>query len=160
MNKSDNAAYNKAVKYCHMQVLKQAKQMLSSIEQEELRYTLERQDRPPAIGSIIHEMVNPLLYTRLEYHTNELFAIHWGIEAVNQLGQLSSITTSFVRLLYNLTNKENTSVNIEESVRTDWFINQPSAMFEYIEERGLRHHTFKLLPYKPTATKRKLRPVA
>ncbi|RZK26664.1 MAG: hypothetical protein EOO43_02135 [Flavobacterium sp.] len=159
MKTNENAAYNKAVKDSYMQVLKQAKQMLGTIEQEELRYTLEREDRANKVGTIIHEIINPLLYLRLEYHTDNVYAIHFGIEEVNQLGQLSEITTKFIRLLYKLTSCDQTNINIENSVRTDWLINNPSSMYEFIEERGCKHHTFKQLPYKP-AVKRKLRSVA
>ena len=159
MSTNINQAYNKAVKEAYFQILKHAKQMLCTIEQEELRFTLEREERTSKAGTIIHEIINPLLYLRLEHHTDNVYAIHFGIEQVNQQGQLSAITTKFLRLLYKLTAIESTDINIEESVRTDWFINSCSSMYEYVEERGNKHHTFKQLPYKP-AVKRKLRSVA
>ncbi|RZK08829.1 MAG: hypothetical protein EOO43_21315 [Flavobacterium sp.] len=152
-------AYNSIVKDAYYAILKKVKQQLSTIEQHELRYSLEREDKSISIGTIIHEIITPLIYLRLEFHTDNVFAIHFGIEPVNQQGQLSSITTSFIRLLYKLTCKENTAINIEDCVRTDWFINSCSDMYQYLEERGNKHHTFKQLPYKP-AIKRKLRSVA
>ena len=159
MSTNINQAYNEAVKEAYFQILKQAKQMLCTVEQEELRFTLEREERTGKAGTIIHEIINPLLYLRLEHHTDHVYAMHFGIEQINQQGQLSAITTKFLRSLYKLTTKDNTAINIENCVRTDWFINSCSSMYEYVEERGNKHHTFKQLPYKP-AMKRKLRSVA
>lgn len=153
-------AYNKAVKDSYAQILKIARQMLGSIEQEELRFMLEREDRSAKIGTIIHELINPLLYLRLEHHSDDTYAIHFGIEQINKIGQLSLITSQFLRMLYKQTSRNNMEINIEGCVRTDWFINSPSEMYEYIEERGLKHHIFKQLPYKPKAVKRKLKAVA
>ena len=50
-------------------------------------------------------------------------------------------------------------VDIESSIRTDWFNNSCSESYEYIEERK-KYHIFKLIPYKVTASKRKLMAVA
>ncbi|MCC8410493.1 hypothetical protein LJ707_16240 [Mucilaginibacter sp. UR6-1] len=153
-------AYNKAVRDSYALILKQARQMLGAIEQEELRFILEREDKSAKIETIIHELINPLLYLRLEHHSDDNYAIHFGFEQVSNSVELSSITTQFTRILYKQTSKDFTTVDIEGCVRTDWFINSPSAMYEYIEERGLKHHTFKQLPYKPKAAKRKLKAVA
>ena len=147
--------YNQCVQLAYFQLLKQAKQMLNKIEQEELRFTLERAERkPPQIGTIVHELVNPLLYMRLELHADSQMAIHFGIECVYERGQLSDITSTFLRLLYKLTSKDAYPIDIENCVCTDWFINSCAEMFEYIEERN-KYHTFKQLKYKVTAKKRK-----
>jgi len=148
-----NVPYNKEVQATYFKVLKYAKQQLATIEYEELRFTLERSEEP-VIGSIIHEIVSPVLYLRLELHTDKLMRIHFGIEQVHLIGKVSDITTKFLRTLYKLTAKEVTTVNIEASVATDWFINSCSAMYEHIEER-LKYHTFKQIPYKVSAQKRK-----
>lgn len=151
----NNVLYNSAVKQAYFSILKQAKQLLATIEQEELRLTLERRDvKEPKIGTIVHELVSPVLYLRLELHTDDKMAIHFGIEQVNQLGHLSAITTRFMRLLYRYTSKEITGIDIEECVRTDWFINSCSAMYEYIELRN-KYHMHKQIRYKTVIQKRK-----
>lgn len=157
---SQVSPYNECIKVAYYQILKQAKSMLATVEREELRYTLERQDKPGTIvGHIIHELVNPLLYLRLEEHSDGIYAIHFGIEQVNELGQLADITTRFLRILYKVTALGAFPVDIENSIRTDWFNNSCSESYEYIEERK-KHHTFKLIPYKVTASKRKMLAVA
>ena len=157
---SEMSPYNESVKLAYQQILKQTKAMLSTIEREELRFSLERQDKPgTVIGHIIHEILNPLIYLRLEEHSDGVYAIHFGIEQVNEMGQLSDITTRFLRSLYKGTMLGAFPVDIENCIRTDWFNNSCSESYEYIEERN-KHHTFKLIPYKPTASKRKLMAVA
>ena len=147
--------YNDYVALAYFQLLKQTRQMLAAIEHEELRYTLERIDRKQTqIGSIIHELINPLIYLRLELHTDNQMAIHFGIEQTNQQGQLSELTSKFLLLLYKLTSKDTYPVDIESSVRTDWFINSCSEMYEYMEVRN-KYHTFRQIKYKVSAQKRK-----
>lgn len=147
-------AYNKAVGTAYYSILKQAKALLAAIEQLECRYTLQREDRQLHEPGIIHEMINPIIYLRLEWANDELYHIHFGIEQANRIGQQSDITSAFIRLLYKATAREATTINIESCVKTDWFINSCSAMYEYIEERN-RYHTFMLIKHKPVAAKRK-----
>lgn len=147
-------AYNKQVGAAYYSVLKQAKAMLAAIEQHECRYTLQREDKQLHEPGIIHEIINPIIYMRLEWHSDGLYHIHFGIEQANRLGQQSDITSAFIRLLYKVTSKEVTTVNIEDCVKTDWFINSCSAMYEYIEERN-RYHQFMLIKHKPATVKRK-----
>jgi len=152
---TNNEVYNEAVKNSYFKILKKAKLLLSTIENDELRYTLERQDKNKSVvGTIVHELISPVLYLRLEHHSDNIMAIHFGIEQVNELGLLSSITTSFLRVLYKLTSKEITGVDIECCVRTDWFINSCSAAYEYIKERN-KYHELKQLKYKVSSTRRK-----
>lgn len=153
-NDLEKLAYNKEVMRCYYQILKQTKAMLAAIEQHEMRYTLIREDRTLNQPGIIHEIINPIIYLRLELHSDYLCQIHWGIEQANRLGQQSDITSAFIRLLYKATSKEATTVNIEDCVKTDWFINSCSAMYEYIEDRN-KFHQFMLIKHKLTTAKRK-----
>jgi hypothetical protein len=150
----DMASYNLEVKKAYFLIFKNATKLLAAIEQDELRFTLERRDTKGTEIGIIHEFVNPILYLRLEHHTDGIMAIHFGIEQINQLGLLSYITTMFLRLLYKRTSKEATTVNIENCVRTDWFINSCSAAYEYIEQRN-KYHDFKMIPRKMSNSHRK-----
>lgn len=147
--------YNNSVRQAYNAIYKYTKQLLSTLENEELRYSLEREERgQPIVGTIIHEFINPLLYLRLECHPTNSFAIHYGFEESKSFNQFAKLTESFVRLIYKVTSKEATEVNIEDSVRTDYCIYLCSEMYEYIEERN-KHHQFKQIKHRPTAVKRK-----
>lgn len=147
--------YNKCVQKAYYAIYKNAKALLSTLEHEELRYSLEREDRTTAkVGTIIHEFINPVLYLRLECHPTNSFAIHYGFEESNSFNQFAQITSAFVRSIYRLTAKDETEINIEDSVRTDYCIYSCSDAYEHIEERN-KHHQFKLIKYKALAAKRK-----
>lgn len=147
--------YNHCVRLAYFQILKEAKQMIATIERDELRYTLERIDNvQPLKQGIVRELVNPLIYLRLELHSDNEMAIHFGIECVNEQGLLSLLTSQFLRLLYKVTTVGAYPVNIESCIRTDWFINSCSEMYSYIEDRN-KYHTFRKIKYKVTAQKRK-----
>jgi len=146
--------YNIAVKEAYFAILKQAQKLLSTIEQEELRFTLIRGSSKSTDGIIVHEFVNPLLYLRLECRSDNLFAIHYGFEQILEDARLHNITALFTRYVYYLTSKTTTQIDIESCVKTDWCINTPSAMYEYIDEQH-KYHSFKLIKYKVTAGQRK-----
>lgn len=151
---SDIVPYNKTVQKAYFTILKEVKAMLANIEHEELRYTLIREDKPrTVVGHVIYEIVNPLIYLRLEEHTDGIYSIHFGIEPVERLGQLTDITTRFLRLLYKVTMLGAFPVDIESCVRTDWFVHNVSGLYEYLEES--EKYTFKLIPYKVTASKQR-----
>ena len=146
--------YNQCVQLAYFQLLKQAKQMLATIEHDELRCTLERNDNVrPVNQGVIHEFINPLIYLRLECHSDNLCAIHFGFDEVKQPGEISDLTTKFLRLLYKLTSKDAFPIDIELCVKTDWFINTCSGLYEYIEES--EYYTFRKIKYKVTSKKRK-----
>ncbi|MGY3215299.1 hypothetical protein [Mucilaginibacter sp. HD30] len=152
--------YNAEVHRIYFKVLKDAKALLATIEAESLRYSLIRRDKPPIVsGSIIHEFVSPLLYLRLSFYEDKL-GIHYGWELIPTFGEFYPITRTFIRNLYKATMVSATPINIEDCIRTDYVINECSAAYEHLEERGCRHHSFHLVPYKPKAVKRKLSKVA
>jgi hypothetical protein len=146
--------YNKAVRTCYFQILKYAKAMLSAIEQEELRFTLIREDKQAIAGSIIHEMVNPLLYLRLEQHSNGYYSIHYGFETFPVFGPYYYVGASFTRFVYKVTMASATPINIEDALRVDFIVLNCSEMYEHIEDRN-KYHQFQQLPYKPAANRRK-----
>lgn len=151
----DQLPYNTAIQQAYFNVYKNAKQLLSTLEREELRYSLELEDKSNLeVGTIVHEFINPLLYLRLEFHATNVLAIHYGFEQVLANNQYSQITSAFIRSIYKYTAKEATTINVEDAVRTDWCINTCSEMYEYMEESN-KHHQFKLIKYKALAAKRK-----
>jgi hypothetical protein len=141
---------NQAVQTAYYAMLKQARQLLSTIEGEEFRHSLVRAEKRRKPG-LIHEFVNPLLYLRLTWHDDGSYSIHYGFEPCETY---ESITRPFVRSVYKLSMKDSTSSNIEDRIRTDWFIHNPDDMYEYIDERR-KYHCFKLIKYRPSASKRK-----
>jgi hypothetical protein len=145
--------FNKEVKAAYFKILRQAKALLSTIEQEELRFTLIREDKQAINSSVIHEMVNPLLYLRLESHAEGYYSIHYGFELFPVFSQYYPITSAFARLVYKVTMSPNTAINIEEALRVDFIILNCSEVYEHVEER--QKHEFKLIQYKPAAMKRK-----
>ncbi|RVU02376.1 hypothetical protein EOD41_00090 [Mucilaginibacter limnophilus] len=155
------STYNKIVKQTYFQLVKEAKALLATIEEEPLRYSLIREDKQSfQQGTIVHEFLNPLLYLRLECYAENKLGIHFGWELMPTFGEYYHIMNTFVRLVYKLTMADTTAINIEDCIRTDYVINECSAAYEHLEERGLRHHTFVLIPYKAKPIKRKLRKVA
>lgn len=149
------SGYNLAVKQAYFKLLKVAKQLLATIEHEELRFTLIRDDRNRHTSdSVLHEFVSPLLYMRLECSKQNLFVIHYGIEFIQTDTSLSDRTASFIRAVYHLTSKGITSIDIEKSVSTTWCITVCSELYEYIEEQQ-KYHTFQLIKHKVTDGQRK-----
>lgn len=147
--------YNKVVRECHRQILKYARTLLSTIEHEELRFTLVREDRKAQNNAqVIHELISPLLYLRLESYTTGVYSIHYGFEQFPIFGDYYAITAAFVRFIYKVTTSENTSINIEDAVRVDWLISNCSEMYEHVEEQ-MKHHQFHLIKHKPAANRRK-----
>lgn len=154
-NETAMLAYNKAVQEAYFKILKETRRQLATIEREELRYCLEREDKSAIKPNVIvHELVNPLVYLRLEGKPDNRLAIHWGFEPIMSINQYSQLTTFFIRLLYCMTAKEHTSINIEDAVRTDWIITTCDNMFEYIGDNN-KYHQFRLIKHKPATMKRK-----
>jgi hypothetical protein len=152
--------YNKAVQTAFMLILKEAKSMLATIEHEELRYSLVREEKNiTPIQRVLYEFVNPLLYLRLEVNGEDLYTIRYGFEMGNSDSQLSNRTASFTRLVYRLTSKDVTEIDIENCVSNSWCITECSALYEYIEDRN-KHHQFALIKYKSAATRRNMKAVA
>ncbi|WP_158826733.1 hypothetical protein [Mucilaginibacter lacusdianchii] len=155
------AAFNAEVRKVYFKLLKEAKILLATIEEEPLRFSLIREEKQPIQqGTIVHELINPLLYLRLECYAENKPGVHYGFELSPTFGQYYHVTNTFVRILYKHTMVEATPINIEDCIRTDYVLNDCSALYEHIEERGCKHHTFQLILYKAKAVKRKLRKVA
>jgi hypothetical protein len=158
-NQTNNAQLlerNRAVRSAYLQIYKEVKALLSTLEEELLRQIMEREHKGIAsVGSIIHELISPLLYLRLECYTGNILAIHYGYDQGDLASQFYSITSAFIRTLYKLTMATDSAINIEDCIRTDWVIVNCSEMFEYMAERN-KHHSYKVLKYKPKASNRKL----
>lgn len=153
MNKTNtqHSSRNEAIKAAYFDMLKVATQLLSTIEQEDFRHTLVREKEPVKAYGLIHEFVNPLLFLRLSLLEDGIYAIHYGFEPCVTYAH---ITMPFCRSVYKLSMKDCTAVNIENSIKTDWFIHNPDEMYEYIAEQN-KYHTYKQIKYKPTASQRK-----
>ena len=160
-HQSPLSPYNAEVQRVYFKVLKEAKALLATIEEEPLRYTLIREENLPIVfNTIVHELVNPLIYLRLASDDETKLGIEFGLEFIPTYGKYYHIGNTFIRMLYKATMANTTSVNIEDSVRTDYIFHECSGAYEQIEERGCRHHSFQLIPFKTKVVKRKLSKVA
>ncbi|WP_295794700.1 hypothetical protein [Mucilaginibacter sp.] len=149
-------SYNESVQQTYNLIVAKALHLLTTLEQEELRYILERKQKGSQYPIIIHELVSPILYLRLEYGEDSRLAVHFGAEPASPFPEVQAVTAGFLRILFTLTGKAYTGVDIEDCVKTDWLINVCSEMFEYLEDRT-KYHTFRKIPYnKKHARKRVL----
>ena len=144
-------AYDQAVYTAYFATLKVVRNLLAPIEREELRYSLIREDPLTDKPCILHEFVNPLIYLRLERGTNLKLSIRYGFEPCQDYAH---VTMKFTRTLYRLTMAGATTNNIEDSIKTEWYVHNPEEMFSYLEEQ-MKHHTFSLIKHKVTASQRK-----
>jgi hypothetical protein len=132
--------YNQVVKDAYFQIVNQTIQLISSLGEEPLRGILERQDKPNKVdGYIVHELINPLIYIRLEAYKDDMLGIHYGYEQNDLFTRYYPITSAFIRSVYKCTTKENTKINIEACVHTDWVITNCAELYEYIAERNKCH---------------------
>jgi hypothetical protein len=157
-NYSATEALNACARTAYNSVLKNTKGLLATIEQVELRFIYERDEASAFKTTIIHELISPLLYLRLEQNDDGCYMIHYGIEQCPDREELSHITAAFMLSLYTATSSSNTLINIECCVKTDWMQTQCSELFEYIDEHN-RCHTFKRIRYR-SARQRKVLHVA
>lgn len=146
--------YNQVVTIAYLRIIKLAKQLISSLEEELLRAILERTDKPQISGGyIVHEIINPLIYIRLEAYKDDLLAIHYGYEQTGLFTQYYPITSAFIRSVYWCTARENTTINIEDCIHTDWVITNCAELYEYIGDRN-KYHTINTVKYEGRQLKR------
>jgi len=146
----NNIKHNDGVKTAYFKILKYGKVLLTQVPEKPLRQTLER---PLTVNhnalEIIHEFISPLIYLRLECYSDMLFCIHYGYEQNELYTKYYPITSAFIRSIYRFTAKENTEINIEGCVHTDWVITNCAELFEYIGDRN-KYHTFRTIDYIPS----------
>jgi hypothetical protein len=153
--------YNAEVRKAYHKILKQAKAMIATVEQHELRCSLVQADRSkPVFMNKVHEFVNPLIYLCLMCPV-DTYEIYFGFE-LGSSGEsdFTELTSKFMRILYKSTSAEHTAINIEDCVSTYNVITECNDLFDYMHERGKSAHTFELIAYKPKPVKRKLMKVA
>ncbi len=139
--------YNTAVLFAYDRIVRRAKKLLSIIERDDLRAYYERKSVLRIPNKLIHEMISPLLYTRLECESDGMMAIRFGIEAIRDNTELHTITAQFLRFVFAATSREQTKRPIEACIKTDWFINSCNELYEYID-MDPRFHILKKVPCK------------
>jgi hypothetical protein len=150
------AAFNNEVHRAYFKLLKQTEKLIATLQQHELRCTLQQQDNTPiSVFSKVHELVSPLLYLSLQCCDGERLSIKFGFEQGGDDYRFSHITAKFLRTLYKCTASENTTVDIEDCIHTDYIIVNCSELYECIEDSHHKLHTFKLIKHRSTATQRK-----
>jgi hypothetical protein len=155
------SAYNAEVQKAYHKILKQAKALIATVEQHELRCSLVQANRSrPVFMNKVHEFVNPLIYLYLMCPV-DTYEIYFGFE-LGSSGEndFTALTSTFMRTLYKQTSAEHTAINIEDCVSTYNVITECTELFDYMEERGKSAHTFELIEYRPKSTKRNLKKVA
>jgi hypothetical protein len=152
-NTTETTPYNLKVEQAYFKVLKYAKTLISSLEDDNLRTVLFRDFKTRGTGGVIHEFVNPLIFLRLGCIAGQ-YVIHFGFQETDEQPECSEVTTTFMRGLYRLTSKQVTGINIENCIKCDWLISNPTEMYDYLLEQN-EHHTFALLSRKVKASERK-----
>jgi hypothetical protein len=152
---SDLTSYNSLVKSTYFKVLNRTRQLLSTLDNPDLRGTLCKHQTPKKlhIFTVLHEFVNPVIYLALQCDGGQRLSIHFGFEQVGIEDDNTIVTGPFMRMLYTLTSKENTAFNIEDCISTDYVFTHCIDLFTSIA--SVTSHKFKLLPYKPAAARRK-----
>lgn len=155
------SAYNAEVRKAYHKILKQAKALIATVEQHELRCSLVQADRSkPVFMNKVHEFVSPLIYLCLMCPV-DTYEIYFGFELGSSTeSDFTALTSKFMRTLYKQTSAEQTTINIEDCVSTYNVITECNELFDYMEERGKSNHDFELIPYKPQSAKRKLMKIA
>jgi hypothetical protein len=151
---SAHHSYNVTVQQSFKTILKYTKQLLSQVKDEGLRLYYERIRKEVYPNTILHEMISPLLYLRLECNVRGKCTIHFGIESIRDHEELQLITGKFLRYIFFCTAALHTTENIEDCVNTDWFIAICTELFEYIN-MDQKYHILKKVPYKAPSTKAK-----
>lgn len=159
-NELEKSPYNVEVRKAFMAILKEAKAMLAKIKQEELRYSLVREEKTiTPHRRVAYEFLSPLLYLRLDVSKEDLFTIRYGFEANNSDDEISQYTGDFLRAVYRLTSRDITAIDIEGCVSNAWCITECSSLYEYVEDNNMSHK-FSLIKYKPATSGRKMQAVA
>ncbi|MCR8559274.1 hypothetical protein KXD93_16575 [Mucilaginibacter sp. BJC16-A38] len=151
----DAISFNETVEKVYKQLLKKTKQLIATLDTDTLRSYLERPMNDGKSETVIHELVHPLCYLRLEHYVSGIYAIHFGIEQFCPTDHYSEFTSTFIRMVFKSTDCETTQLNIERCVMTNWCISNCSDMYEYVLERN-KYHVEKTIAYKvitPTAKK-------
>ncbi|NOW99173.1 hypothetical protein [Mucilaginibacter sp. SG564] len=147
-----------AVKTAYFKLLKATTKLLATVEQHELRCTLQREIKSEiSFGSKVHEIISPMIYLCLECNYAAKLSIHFGFELFQGDNEYSYITSRFLRMLYKLTAVEHTGINIEDCVNTEYVLTSCSELYEIIEDSSFKEHTFKLIKHKVTIAQRKQR---
>jgi len=132
--------YNEEVIKAQKNILNVVREIISRCPERPLRQVLIRSQygivKP---HTIVYEFLNPLIYLRLECSKESIFNIHYGYEQTERFTKYYPITSAFIRSIYRFTTKENTEINIEDCVHTDWVITNCAELFEYIGDRNKYH---------------------
>jgi hypothetical protein len=158
---SDLTSYNDLVKATYFKLLNRTKNLLSTLDNTDLRGTLSKHQATKKlhIFTVVHEFVTPVVYLALQCDGGQRLSIHFGFEQVGIEDDYTIVTGPFMRMLYTLTSKEHTPINIEVCVSTDYVFTHCIDLFTSIA--SVKSHKFKLLEYKPaTARRKQMRAVA
>lgn len=147
---------NRAVIASYLLMTKTTKQLIATLEQEVLRHTLEIDCKDfSGMAPKLHEFISTLLYLCLR-DSEKGYIVHFGFDQSNEF---TDVTQQFVRLIYRLTMKEVTSVNIEDAVQNHSIITDTSGLIDYMQ---WKHPSLpmRVIKHKPTNKQKQLLTVA
>jgi hypothetical protein len=155
LTKDSLSSRNKAVSSSYLLIFKVAKQLLSTLPQELLRYYIERSNTNKLQVQNLHEFISPLFYLCLR-DDDTGYIIHFGFDPSKEF---ANITGQFIRVIYKLTMQDYTAVNIEDCISPDSIITNTAHMFDYTHWLHPNLPT-DVIKYKPSQVKRKVLSVA
>ena len=145
--------YNKIVLRAYTSIVDLAKQTISGLEKEDYRHTLATRVNPK--DRIVHEFVNPLLYLRLYRQHDDSFAMQYGFEPCLIY---SNVTLPFVKALHNVLHMAAVKAKIPNTIRADWYPNDPDELYAFIEMIN-KDHVHALIEYNPSNSPKEVMPV-
>lgn len=147
---------NKAVIASYLLIVKSTKQLIAKLPQELLRHTIELDSKDyPEIQPKLHELITPLCYLCLREDTDR-YVIQFGFD---QSIEFAHFTGAFVRLIYKLTMRQVTAVDIEDCI-VHYSITTDTSFL--IDEVQWKHPCYPvdIIAHKPAKSSRKMLSVA
>jgi hypothetical protein len=142
------AAYNEVVKVAYFKILEATQKLISSVDDEELRYTLHRVDETTiAFGSKVHEFISPIIHLTLECNDGEQLSIHHTCRSIDEDYECPHLFARILRVVYRVTSAENTIIDIENCLELDCKTPVSMLLFKAIL-RDNDIYVFQTLPYK------------
>jgi hypothetical protein len=130
LTKIELNAQNKSVSASYLLITKVTKQLISTLPEELLRHAIEIDGTSKiSIRPKLHELITPLTYLCLK-ELNGAYKIHFGFD---QNKEFAHITGQFVRVVYKLTMRDHTNIDIEDCVQVDSIITDTAGLIDFTQ---------------------------
>jgi hypothetical protein len=138
---------NRAVIASYLLIIKATKQLLSTLEQQQLRHAYEVDYKGyNHMKPTLDEFISPLCYLCLR-EVDGAYSIHFGFD---KDAEYAAFVKPFIRMIYKLTMKDYTSVDIEDCIEAYSIITDISGLIDLTE---WKHPDWpvKVIKHKPTS---------